>query len=135
MKGNEVFKKAVVLTEENFEQLLPDEVHGSKFNKAKYFEEIKACVRVLKKKYAGIVNGLWISNILADDGGIIGFVRTTKDVGSGKFELHGDIGDFLHHEYLWRFTDANTELIDDMPVEEWAENGNILTILDTERGV
>lgn len=135
MKGNEIFKNVPVLGEENFEQLLPDELHGSKLNKAKYFEEIKACSRVLRKKYAGIVSGLWVSNILSDDGGIIGFVRTTKEIGDGKFELHGDIGDFLHHEYLWRFTDSNTELIDDMPVEEWAENGNILAILDTERGV
>lgn len=135
MKGNEIFKSVPVLGEENFEQLLPDELHGSKLNKAKYFEEIKACSRVLRKKYAGIVSGLWVSNILSDEGGIIGFVRTTKEIGDGKFELHGDIGDFLHHEYLWRFTDSNTELIDDMPVEEWAENGNILAILDTERGV
>lgn len=132
--GASIFRNAKYLTEDNFEQVLPCEVYGEKFNKAQFFDNAQACVRVLRKKYAGIVTGLWILSQKTDDGGFRAFVRTKQDIGERKFELHGDIGDFLRYEYLHRFTNDDLSLLDDLPVEEWEQSGSIYALFDDERG-
>ncbi len=131
MNGADVFKGVPYLTEDNFEQVLPDTVSG-KFSKGQFFDAACRCVNIIKKKYAGVVTGLWIRSTPTADGGLTALVRTKEDVGDKKFELHSDIGDFLRHEYLWRFSDM--EELDDIPVQEWIDRGVLYALYDSTRG-
>lgn len=134
MTGKEILKDVPVLTDENCEDVL--RVYEKQYRKA-YFEELKDCVEVLKKKYKGVVNGLWYVNEIDFDGGPYFIGRTQTEVVDADLRgnIHSDIFAFTGHAYLYVMDNNSTKRLRTLPIDEWKNNDYIYAVYDSERGV
>lgn len=135
MNANDIFKDTPYLTEENYPSVLPQKIYNVTIIQERVFKAIKACAAALtKKKWNGVITGFWFIAEPAYDGGTQFMVRTSSKLsGEMVFELHGIIGDLLHHEILYRIASDNEDVLNNLPISEWLESGKIYTIFDTER--
>lgn len=127
---NQRLSEMPYLTEENYNEVIPDSIDG---DKEELFQKLQECTTLLKNKWGSTVNGFWYIAEPAIDGGLQVAVRVNGAF--NKFMLHEDIGDILHHELLYRFPydepyiDAATYAV----LDEQLSKGTMYTLIDTER--
>lgn len=133
MIGKEIFKDVPVLTEENCEQVLSHWGDNAKH----YYEELKDCAEVLKKKYNDIVTGLWFVDEIDMDGGAYFIGRTKEELTDADLRgrIHTDIFMFTAHAFLYVINNNSIKRLRTLPIDDWKRHEAIYAVYDSERGV
>lgn len=129
--GLNLLRNVPFLIENNYESVLPYKNEGAN---EKYFEDLQSCATILKKKYQGEVNGLWVIRVPSVDGGVQTIVRTVTPFETRKkIQLSADVFDYCCDELGYIITNDSIDGLNSIPIEEWIADGQVFAVFDSER--
>ena len=134
LRVQKLMREAPLLTEENYEAVLPAELPYGGKERREYFEDLQACAGFLRQNYPDVVTGLFFIKEPADDGGTQ-FIIRFKEEFPAKTQINavGKIFDFTEHEMSYSFSNDDMDNLHYISIEEWLSMGEIYTVYDSER--